>query len=231
MKKLIVAATVLFAATSAEAQTVIVPPAGFIAEKMNACRQYGEMSAEAFSLIKGMSKPTERVWQAARDLHPIVGRVVDAMRAGRVHDQQAAYTLGVAYCYDYIDEQAAKPHTDQGRLSSTSSTSRPPDSGKTQTSMSPPSPEMEKACQSQEKAAEQAFAARHKGVTYETMMAAVDSTDDAVGKVLLAYSVRSAFRHTSSAEVQRDVKAKCLANIENLVRMQLGGIKALSLPD
>lgn len=228
MKKMVLVAT-LISATAAFAQTAIIPPAGFQAEKMNACRQFGEMSADTYSTVNSMSKPTERVWSAARDIHPVVTRVVDAMRAGRVHDRQAAYTLGIAYCYDYIDEQAAKPRDEQGKRSITSSPK--PDTGNYQTSKSPPSPESERACQYFEKAADYAFSGRQSGASYETLMAAANSVDAEVGKAFAAYAVRAAFRHNSSAEAQRDVKEKCIANLAQLVQMQLGGMKSLSVPD
>lgn len=107
MKKLILVVA-LIGTTAASGQTVVIPPAGFQAEKMNACRQFGEMSAETYSAVSGMSRPTPAVWNAARAIHPVVTRVVDAMQAGRVHDKQAAFQLGMAYCYDYVDEQARK---------------------------------------------------------------------------------------------------------------------------
>lgn len=107
MKKIVLVAA-LVGATAANAQTVVVPPAGFQAEKMNACRKYGEMSAEAYGIVNSMSKPMPAVWNAARSIHPIVSRVVDAMQAGKVVDQQAAFQLGMAYCYDYVDKQASK---------------------------------------------------------------------------------------------------------------------------
>jgi len=103
MKKIILVAA-LIGATTAHAQTVVIPPAGFQAEKMNACRKHGEIAADIYEIYKTAPKSMDR----GRGMHPVNDRVIDAMVAGRVHDKQAAYTLGIAYCYDYIDEQARK---------------------------------------------------------------------------------------------------------------------------
>jgi len=103
MNKIILAAALMTAAF-ANAQTVVIPPAGFQAEKMNACRKFGEAAIDTYSIYKASPKMLPKL----RGAHPVDDRVIDAIVAGRVHDQQAAYQLGVAYCYDYIDEQARK---------------------------------------------------------------------------------------------------------------------------
>ncbi|RJG02525.1 hypothetical protein [Noviherbaspirillum sedimenti] len=100
MKNTIFAAVAMLLAFDANAQG----NNGFVAEKINACRKSGEMAAATYELYKESPGAVGR----ARGLHPVNDRAIDAMQKGIVSDKQGAFQLGMAYCFDYIDEQAAK---------------------------------------------------------------------------------------------------------------------------